>query len=412
AGAKAGSQANYILEKSTEAAIGGVADVTDAVKLGTSVSNAYGKSLDSVEAIFDTIFMTVKGGVTNFSELSSFFYQAVPMASTLGVTFEELNAAISAMTRQGAPAGAVMTQLNSVMTALIDSGLDQYYQKVGFSTAKAAIQAEGLGFALKVIRDAADGSEGKLKEFLGRNEAVKAVLALTGDKAHFLAAAMADMANKTGAAKEAHNKVAADIEALWDEQINKIAQFNEQIGKHTTGAFIPLLQGIGEVLDAIKEFEETYPKFFAVFIKGATYAAVLVAAMGSVTVAVVSFRGVLMLVKPVVAALVSSFTGLKALQPAMWFTGGATGGSALLAVLGKLVPAAGAVHGAFKIGELIDKVSDSLDMASEKSLKFAVALGDVKVQTLAAKAAGETLEYIDEMTVKGMDDMRQSLMDR
>ncbi|APD18977.1 hypothetical protein [Vibrio phage J14] len=66
-----------------------------------------------------------------------------------------------------------------------------------------AIRAEGLGFALKAVRDAANGSESALIEMLGTQEAMGAELALTGNQADKFAEIMTSMGEDTTAANRA-----------------------------------------------------------------------------------------------------------------------------------------------------------------------------------------------------------------
>ncbi len=58
-----------ILEVASRAAIGGVTDVNTAAYVLTQTLNAYGMGADDAESVAGTLFATVKGGVTTFSEL-------------------------------------------------------------------------------------------------------------------------------------------------------------------------------------------------------------------------------------------------------------------------------------------------------------------------------------------------------
>ncbi|MCB5277872.1 MAG: phage tail tape measure protein, partial [Candidatus Cloacimonetes bacterium] len=80
------------------AAIGGVTDLETAVDGITSVINAYGTDVISAAEASDLMFTAVKLGKTTFEELSASLFQVIPMASSLGVEFGDVTAALSTMT--------------------------------------------------------------------------------------------------------------------------------------------------------------------------------------------------------------------------------------------------------------------------------------------------------------------------
>jgi hypothetical protein len=92
-GAAAGAEANEILRVALITARGGVTSVTAAVDGLSTVLNAFGLSANDAEQVADSLFVTVKAGRTTIDELSRFLFQAAPVASQLGISYQELNAA-------------------------------------------------------------------------------------------------------------------------------------------------------------------------------------------------------------------------------------------------------------------------------------------------------------------------------
>jgi len=107
------------LAVASKAAIGGVTDTATAVDGLSTVINAYGMEAEDAEKVADIMFTTVKGGKTTFEELSASMFNVLPMAAAVGWEFEEVAAALAAMTQKGIPTAQATTQLKQVMVSLL-----------------------------------------------------------------------------------------------------------------------------------------------------------------------------------------------------------------------------------------------------------------------------------------------------
>ncbi len=107
-----------VLELSAKAAIAGVTDTQTAVNAGVGVMNAYGESVEGLEAIYDTLFQTVKLGVVRFEDLANNLGKVTPIARSAGVNFTSLSAAIATLTKGGLSAEIASTALRGAITAL------------------------------------------------------------------------------------------------------------------------------------------------------------------------------------------------------------------------------------------------------------------------------------------------------
>ena len=107
------------LKVATKAAIGGLTDTATAVDGLSTVINAYGMDASDAEKVADIMFTTISGGKTTFEELSASLYNVLPLASAVGWEFEEVSAALAAMTQKGIPTAQATTQLRQVMVSLL-----------------------------------------------------------------------------------------------------------------------------------------------------------------------------------------------------------------------------------------------------------------------------------------------------
>lgn len=144
------AEAPLLLEKAAIAAKAGVTDLTTAIELGTSVSNAFGLSMKDVGLIYDQAFIAVKGGVTTFEELSSAVGKVAPLMSAAGLSTGEMFAAVSALTKGGLSTSEAVTSLKAALSGIV----------------KPTSEAKNMAALLNVEFDAASLRTKGLKVFL------------------------------------------------------------------------------------------------------------------------------------------------------------------------------------------------------------------------------------------------------
>lgn len=111
------SEALNFLESSTKLARGGFTTIKGSVDATTSIMNTYGISLDEAKKVTDQLIMTQNKGKTTVDELKDSIADVAPVASNLGVSFEEVAASLSTMTASGTPTTKTVTQLNAAITS-------------------------------------------------------------------------------------------------------------------------------------------------------------------------------------------------------------------------------------------------------------------------------------------------------
>ena len=197
------------MKVASKAAIAGVTDTETAVDGLTSIINAFGLQASDAGKVADSMFTTVKGGKTNFAQLSDAMFNVAPLAASAKVGFQEVNAAIAAMTSQGVPTSVATTQIRAALQGLLapSEEITGIFNKLGFQSAQAAIEQKGFGFALDAVKDAAGGDQGKLQGLLGSIEAVGAANILAGTGAEKFAAEMKNQATSAGATETAFNEM-------------------------------------------------------------------------------------------------------------------------------------------------------------------------------------------------------------
>ena len=224
-----GADAMKVLEVSAKAAVGGGTETATAADAITTLLNAYHLSASEAESISDKLFTTVRLGKTTMTELGASIAQAAPTAAAYGVSMNELLGAVATLTKQGVPTAIAMTQINAAITEAVNV--------LGDSAFEGRTFAEALG----EIRDSADGSMTALKGSITNIRALKGALGLTGDAASTAKSDLEAMANATGAAESAFQKMnntagasAERLKSHFQAAIMPIASTTKSVSKFIT----------------------------------------------------------------------------------------------------------------------------------------------------------------------------------
>ena len=248
AGVKA-EDALQVLEISTKAGVGGLASTETAVDGITTALNAYQMGSAKANEVADAMFTTVKLGKTTFEQLASSLAQVLPTAASMGVSFDDVSAAIATLTVQGTPTAQAVTQIRQALIAM--------NQELGDGWGKTMTFNQGAEEMIK----RAGGSQNKLKEMAGSVEAVSAILQVTGKNAQVAGNNFEQMGKKAGAAADAYKEQSKGLQQTTDRLNSSITSMVQNF----IGAFGPaltwLFNNISGGLSKISgEFEATAEK--------------------------------------------------------------------------------------------------------------------------------------------------------
>jgi TP901 family phage tail tape measure protein len=270
-GAAAGAEANEILRVALVTARGGVTSTTAAVNGLSTVLNSFGLGARDAEQVADSLFVTVKNGRTTIDELSRFLFQAAPVASQLGISYQELNAALVTLTKQGVPTRVAFTQIRSAINGLVRDTPELTKAFEEYGGAQKVIAEQGLARALEIARDAADGNVGVLNKLLGSIEGVGAVLGLTGDQLDEFIDQIRQQNEASGDAQQAADKVADAFGTQLREAIQQVSNLFEELGTVLVDIGIgDFIAGIGRAASALRKLVSNNDavRFFAAFVAG------------------------------------------------------------------------------------------------------------------------------------------------
>jgi len=311
-GAVQASDANEFLNTSLRLARAGLVDAEQAVDGLTTVLNAYNLPAEEAGRVSDILFATVRAGKTDLQQLSQFLFQAVPIAATLGVSFEEVNASLVALTASGTPTRVAFTQIRAAMQGLVrpTEDLTEIFQDAGFESGEAAIKAVGFQAALQVLEAATGGSVSQLQELLGSVEAVQGVLGITGQNAERFSTALEDVTNSAGATDEAFEKVNETIGVKSQVAITSVSNALTTLGEAFEPIIRVFLRFVTTIADAVVFLGTEFPAVLTTFVTALTGLLIF----NQVRRAAQLFRGTLKFLVPQMVAATGATEGQAAAQ--------------------------------------------------------------------------------------------------
>lgn len=212
------------MKVASKAAIGGVTELETAVDGVTSVVNAYGAETINAQKAADIMFTGVKLGKTTFDQLSSSLFNVVPIAAASGVSFQQVTAALAALTAQGVPTATATTQLRAAIQALSAPTVRQkkLMEELGLEFSAARLEQIGLSAAFKEAIEATGGNMEQLRKLIGSVEGLQAVLALGGEQSYKFDEALLAMGDSAGAVDAAFDTMAETTSFKLNKAINEI----------------------------------------------------------------------------------------------------------------------------------------------------------------------------------------------
>lgn len=235
-----------LLESSAKLAKAGFTDVDTATSATLKTLNAYGFGVEEADRIQKVLIQTQNTGITTVGELGAVLSNVTPTAAAMGVSFENVGAAIATMTAKGTPAAQATTQLNSLMAELGKSGTTaaknlaeaaEGSKYAGMSFQEMTAAGVPLNEILALMEQYAGANDKTLLDMFSSIEAGKAALAMTGAGAQSFTNNLEAMSTQTDVVAEGFDKVSGTASERMNQSLTKIK--NASVGLYD--ALSPLL---------------------------------------------------------------------------------------------------------------------------------------------------------------------------
>ena len=204
-----------VLTVAVKAAKGGMTDTATAADALTTVLNSYGLSADRAQDVSDLLFTVVKRGKLTFADLAPTIGLVASVASSAGVSLDEMGAAIATMTRSGVRSERAVTALANIIKSFLTPTEEsvEAARALGFEMSVATLQTEGLAGVFERIKKLPPDTVAKLfpniRALRGVIPALKNIEGFEKD--------LQLMAKRAGSADEAFEKMAGTLAHLFGQ---------------------------------------------------------------------------------------------------------------------------------------------------------------------------------------------------
>lgn len=254
-------QALKVLKDSAVFATGALGTTGEAVDVVTSALNAYGLSADQSGKVTDIFAQAVADGKVTAAELGASIANIAPIASSAGISLEEVSTGFAVLTAKGVPASQAATQMRAAISGLLtpNETLNKIQERTGINFAKLA-KEKGLAVALEELRKATKGNNDEFAKSLGSIEGYQFALASTGEGAGDFATELEKVTKASEEGGVAHGQYAEQMKSAkkqGDKFLAGVKAFAIEVGGpfvSTLGPAVSVLGQFGNGLGGIFNF--------------------------------------------------------------------------------------------------------------------------------------------------------------
>lgn len=247
-----GSEAMQVLNASLKASAVGLGETKIVADLATSAMNAYGSSNLSATKATDIMVAAVREGKLEANELAGSMGRVLPIASAMGVQFNEVGAAFAALSRTGTNAAEAATQIRGIFTGLLKptKEAEETLAGMGLSAGglRKQIKEKGLLSTLQTLKENFEGNDTAAQKVFGNVRALSGVMDLLGKNVDTTTEIFNRMVDTTGMAQTAFDEYANSISGQFEVKLNQAKESLTDFGQVLSVTILPLITNLANGL--------------------------------------------------------------------------------------------------------------------------------------------------------------------
>ena len=235
-----------------------VTETSASVALLSSVINSYNENIDQATKIGGKLAKIIQLGRLRGEEFADSFGKIIVLAAQIGISFDEVGAAIATLTVSGLKYNEASTLMLNIMLKLIrpTEELQKRYTELGIASSEAGIQAYGFQGFLDKLSEKAGTSATELGKLFNRVRAIRGVMGLANENAEVYLENLADIEATTAEELFKKRDIIFDTNAKQVEiELNKLRNtMIDGFGRSTNEALGTLFDTFGggvETMEAL-----------------------------------------------------------------------------------------------------------------------------------------------------------------
>lgn len=231
-----------------------VSSATDAINLLSSGLNAFELNSADVTRVAAVMFKTIDLGRVTADEMSSTIGRILPLANDLGITMEEVSAAIATITIQGVNAHETFTFLTQVFNKLIKptKEMKEFLGELGFESGEAAIATLGFSGVLQALNVEAQKGTARIVQLFDEVRGLKGVVALTGGAFNTFESNLAKIRSSLTSYQAAVDIAAESTGRKFVIELNKTKNFFLELGRTILDVIDKIITPLGGLANIVE----------------------------------------------------------------------------------------------------------------------------------------------------------------
>jgi len=248
-----GAAALDVVTQSGKAASAGLGETMQIADLVTSAMNAYANSGLSATKSLDILTAAVREGKGEASQYATQMGEVIPVASKMGVSFDQVAGAMASMTLTGTNVSEAATYLRQILMSLMDPAKqsEQALRDMGTSgrELRQIIRDDGLLAALSKLNNlSSQYGEEVMAKIFPNVRALTGVLSLMGDRMGANAELQRKVTSSAGDMNKAFGVMTNTMEFRYNAALSagKVALI--ELGLGAKSALLPVLESLTSIL--------------------------------------------------------------------------------------------------------------------------------------------------------------------
>lgn len=250
-----GSEAMQVLNASLKASAVGLGETKTVANLASAAMNAYGSANLSATAATDVLMSAVREGMLEASDLAGSMGRVIPVASAMGISFNEVGAAFAGMSRTGTNAAEAATQLRSILKTILAPAKqsEEKLNELGLSSKelRRQIKDEGLLATLETLKEKFEDNEDAQQIVFRNTRALTGVMDLLGNSIDTTRGIFARMTDTTGTTQKAFNDFENSVSGKFQIKLNQAREAFADLGQILMVQLLPVVKNLGNFLKGL-----------------------------------------------------------------------------------------------------------------------------------------------------------------
>jgi TP901 family phage tail tape measure protein len=234
-----GAQITEFLVSANKLAATTTASTSEAVNALSSVINAYGLEAADADAISAKLFKAVELGRFRLGQIANTLGDVTVIANQLGVSIDEVSAALALFTKRGISPSKAMTQLRGLFLKILKptEATKDLIAKTGYESAQAAIEVEGLAGFMKILEVATKGNASELAKYISRIRGLSGGILLQGESLKEYESILKEVTAATASYEKAQNLVLNSAAKKTQQTVQVMKNEFRDLGRSIVSGF-------------------------------------------------------------------------------------------------------------------------------------------------------------------------------